>query len=186
MLLLFAAAGCATEVPPEWNEADGFRWRELAVRDRGDPGFTQMSTRRTGVDFENRLSRVAAIEHDHLLVGSGVAVGDYDGDGRPDLYFSRLEGSNALYRNLGGWRFEEVTEVAGVGAPDRYSTGASFADVDGDGRLDLFVTALGGPNALFLNSGDGSFEDVTEAAGLTSALGSTSAAFADVDMAAPC
>lgn len=181
MLLLLAVGGCATETPPRWNEADGFRWRELSVRERGGPGFTKMSSRRTDVDFENRLSRVAAIEHDHLLVGSGVAVGDYDGDGRPDLYFSRLEGSNALYRNLGGWRFEDVTESAGVGAAGRFSTGAAFADVDGDGRLDLFVTALGGPNALFRNRGDGSFEDVTEAAGLSSALGSTSAAFADVD-----
>lgn len=181
LLLLLAVAGCASEATPPWQEAEDFRWRELSIRERGNPGFTEMSTRRTGVDFGNRLSRVAAIEHDHLLVGSGVAVGDYDGDGLADLYFPRLEGSNALYRNLGGWRFEDVTEEAGVGAPGRYSTGASFADVDGDGRLDLFVTALGGPNALFLNLGDGSFEDATADAGLSSALGSTSATFADVD-----
>lgn len=180
-LLILAVGACAPEVPIEWMEADGYRWRDLAVPRRGEPGFTSMSARRTGVDFENRLSRAAAMDHDHLLLGSGVAIGDYDGDGRPDLYFSRLEGSNALYRNLGNWRFEDVTETAGVAALGRYSTGASFADVDGDGHLDLFVTALGGPNALFRNRGDGSFEDVTDAAGLTSALGSTSATFADVE-----
>ncbi|MEE2899378.1 MAG: FG-GAP-like repeat-containing protein [Gemmatimonadota bacterium] len=181
LLLLLVLGGCAPEVLPDWTEADGYRWRELTVPRRGGPGFTAMSARRTDVAFENRLAAATALQHDHLLVGSGVAIGDYDGDGRPDLYFSRLEGTNALYRNLGGWRFEEVTEPAGVGAPDRYSTGATFADVDGDGRLDLFVTALGGPNALFLNRGDGSFEEVAEAAGLASELGSTSAAFADVD-----
>ena len=181
LLLILAVGGCAPEVPREWREADGYRWRELTVPRRGGPGFTAMPGRRTGVAFENRLSAAAAMEHDHLLVGSGVAIGDYDGDGRPDLYFARLEGVNALYRNLGGWRFEDVTEAAGVGAPGRYSTGASFADVDGDGHLDLFVTALGGPNALFRNRGDGSFEDVTDAAGLTSAFGSTTATFADVD-----
>ena len=72
-------------------------------------------------------------------------------------------------------------EDAGVDAPDRYSTGAVFADVDGDGRLDLFVTALGGPNALYRNLGEGSFEEVTRSAGLESAMGSTSATFADID-----
>ncbi len=158
LLLLLVLGGCAPEVLPDWTEADGYRWRELTVPRRGGPGFTAMSARRTDVAFENRLAAATALQHDHLLVGSGVAIGDYDGDGRPDLYFSRLEGGNALYRNLGGWRFEEVTEPAGVGAPDRYSTGATFADVDGDGRLDLFVTALGGPNALFRNRGYGSFE----------------------------
>ena len=119
MLLLLTVGGCASEASPPWHEAEGFRWRELSVRERGQPGFTEMSPRRTGVDFGNRLSRALAIEHDHLLVGSGVAVGDYDGDGLADLYFSRLQGPNALYRNLGGWRFEDVTEAAGVGGRDR-------------------------------------------------------------------
>ena len=114
-MLILTVGGCAPDVPLEWSEADGYRWRELAVPTRGGPGFTAISARRTDVDFENRLSAAAALQQDHLLVGSGVAVGDYDGDGLPDLYFARLEGDNALYRNLGGWRFEDVTEAAGVG-----------------------------------------------------------------------
>ena len=69
LLLLLAVAGCASEATPPWQEAEDFRWRELSIRERGNPGFTEMSPRRTGVDFGNRLSRVAAIEHDHLLVG---------------------------------------------------------------------------------------------------------------------
>ncbi len=62
LLLLLAVAGCASEATPPWQEAEDFRWRELSIRERGNPGFTEMSTRRTGVDFGNRLSRVAAIE----------------------------------------------------------------------------------------------------------------------------
>ena len=55
-----------------------------------------------------------------------------------------MDGPNVLYRNLVGWRFEDVTEAAGVAAPDRFSTGAVLADLDGDGDLDLLVTAMGG------------------------------------------
>ncbi|MBT3499747.1 MAG: hypothetical protein HN463_12850 [Gemmatimonadales bacterium] len=181
-VLLFVASGaCAPEQPTTWQDEGSYRWRDVAVPSRGAAGFESMSSRRTGIDFENRLSTETARDHDHLLIGSGVTIGDYDGDGLPDVYFSRLEGGNALYRNLGGWRFEDVTATAGVVADGRYSTGAAFADVDGDGRLDLFVTALGGPNALFHNRGDGTFEDVTDRVGLGSTLGSTSAALADID-----
>lgn len=117
----------------------------------------------------------------HLVQGSGVALGDFDGDGLVDIYLARIEGPNALYRNLGNWRFQEVAAERGVAAPDRFSTGAVFADVDGDGDLDLLVTALGGPNALFLNDGTGHFTELTAEAGLASDRGSTTMTLADVD-----
>ena len=79
------------------------------------------------------------LENHNLMNGSGVAAGDFDGDGLCDLYFCAIDGTNALYRNLGNWRFENVTEKAGVGCPGWRSTGAVFADVDGDGRLDLLI-----------------------------------------------
>jgi len=67
-------------------------------------------------------------------IGTGVAVGDYDGDGRPDIYAVSKTESNRLFRNLGDWRFEEVTDAAGVGGPlDAWSQGAAFVDVDNDG-----------------------------------------------------
>ena len=178
--LLCLGAACADAPLPEWQETDGIRWRALVV-DGGDPGFTRLSGSRTGIAFSNELDPTVSREHDHLQIGSGVAIGDVDGDGLADVYLARLEGDNALYRNLGGLRFEDVTQAAGVAAAGRYSTGASFADVDGDGDLDLFVTALGGPNALYTNDGAGVFTERTEAAGLNSHLGSTTATWADVD-----
>ena len=95
-----------------------------------------------------------------------------DGDGLPDIYLTSNQGSNALYRNLGDFRFEDVTARAGVALTGRHSTGAVFADVDGDGDLDLLVSTLGGGVALFLNDGHGVFTERTKDAGLGSPAGS--------------
>jgi enediyne biosynthesis protein E4 len=132
----------------------------------------------------------------HAGEGMGVAVGDYDGDGFMDLYLTAL-GSNALYRNRGDGSFEDVTARAGADDP-RWSTSAAFADLDGDGNLDLFVanyvddTASSGrpcfepagardycppsryrpvPSRLLRNRGDGRFEDVSARAGILRAFG---------------
>src|SRR5947208_11067385 len=117
----------------------------------------------------------------NLMNGSGVALGDYDGDGLCDIYLCNLNGTNALFRNLGNWKFVNVTDLAGVACPGQTATGAVFADLNGDGHLDLLVTSMGGPNACFLNDGHGHFTNVTAAAGLVSNLGSTSMALADID-----
>lgn len=186
LLLLSGSAlvvvwGCASDPQLVWHEEDGYRWAVLPDFDGAVAGFEEISTRQTGVDFSNTLDEASLVQNRHYMNGSGVAVGDIDGDGWTDLYFARLDGPNVLYRNRGGWQFEEITEWAGVAAPDRYSTGAVFADIDGDGDLDLLVTAMGGPNAAFLNDGTGRFTDITERAGLASQMGSTSMALADVD-----
>lgn len=178
LLLLLS---CEPYTPPEWHEEDGYRWHELTVPGRGGPGFTRMSPDRTGIGFRNELDPQSALDREHLLIGSGVALGDVDGDGLPDVYLARLEGPNALYRNLGGWRFEEITDQAGVALADRNSTGAAFADVDGNGHLDLIVTALGAPNTLLLNDGRGRFVDVGDWAGSDSDLGSSTVSLADVN-----
>jgi hypothetical protein len=101
--------------------------------------------------------------YDH---GCGVAVGDFDGDGFEDIYFCNQLGRNALYRNKGDGTFEDVTDKAGVALGDRVCVGATWADYDNDGHLDLFVTSTRGGNVLFRNNGDGTFTDVTEKAGL--------------------
>jgi len=117
----------------------------------------------------------------------GCAVGDYDGDGRPDLYVansvSRWGKSNAdhcgrLFRNLGGGRFEDATEKSGVRACG-LGMGACWADLDGDGRLDLYLTNVG-PNAVWWNRGDGTFEPGRDT-GLEDPLFSAGAAVLDYD-----
>ncbi len=142
--------------------------------------------------FVDETQRAGFRSHGH---GMGVAVGDYDGDGFADLYLTAL-GSNALYRNRGDGTFEDVTARAGVD-DTRWSTSAAFADLDADGDLDLFVTNYVDPAAtatpcyepagsrdycppgryrpvpdrLFRNRGDGTFEDVSEVAGILRAFG---------------
>ena len=118
--------------------------------------------------------------YDH---GSGLAVGDYDGDGRDDVYFCNQCGGNALYHNDGGGKFTDVTASAGadIALGDRIKVAATFADYDEDGDQDLFVTSTRGGNALFRNEGGGRFADVTESSGLRKAAHAQSAAFFDAD-----
>ena len=89
-----------------------------------------------------------AVQYDH---GNGLAVADIDGDGLLDIYFTTQLGTNRLYRNLGGGKFEDITSQAGVGLPDQIVVSASFADVDNDGLPDLFVTTVRHRNHLFKN-----------------------------------
>lgn len=178
-LFLLIAAGCSkTELT--WNEDSNFRWAALDVS-RGEAGFKMRSSSSTGVSFVNHLTGDQIAENRHRMHGSGVALGDVDGDGWTDIYFAQLDGDNILYRNKGDWKFEDITAQAGVAAPNRFSTGAVFADLEGDGDLDLLVTAMGGPNAAFINDGTGTFTDQTQALGLASSKGSTSMALADVE-----
>jgi hypothetical protein len=164
-----------------WHEQDGYRWAELAIPKTGKPGFTLLPPSKTGVENSNRLTHEQIVKNQHLLNGSGVAVGDVDGDGLVDLYFCRLDGGNILYKNLGNWQFKNITAEANVACAGQFSTGAAFADIDGDGDLDLLVTALGGPNACFLNDGAGKFTDFTKESGIAANTGATTMALADVD-----
>ncbi len=137
----------------------------------------------SGILFEHQIVDDAgrdykAAHYDH---GNGIAVADVDGDGWHDLYFTTQLGSNRLYRNLGGNRFEDITESAGVGLTDQISVAASFADIDNDGHPDLFVTTVRHGNRLFRNRGDGRFEEITRRAGLDYSGHSSSAVFFDFD-----
>ena len=116
--------------------------------------------------------------YDH---GAGLAVGDYDNDGRDDIYFLNQHGANALYRNKGDGTFDDVTVKSGVAVEDRVSVGATFADYDNDGWEDLFVTTTRGGNILFHNRRDGTFEDVTAKAGVAHSGHSQSGTFFDYD-----
>src|SRR4029079_14761849 len=141
-LALAGACRSAPEPEPElsWHASASGRWRGLAAT-RGERGFTRMAAERTGVRFQNSVRDSVLLGNRILGQGAGVALGDVDGDGLVDVFLARTEGGSVLYRNLGGWRFEDITAQAGVGAAGRYSTGAAFADIDGDGDLDLLLLA---------------------------------------------
>ncbi len=179
LLALVALAPAAGAL--DWQPAAGGRVAELAARPNGKAGFTSLSGRETGVAFTNLLTEERGITNQIYMSGAGVACGDVDGDGWCDVYFCGLDSPNALYRNLGGWKFQDVTASAGVTCADQASTGAVFADVDGDGDLDLLVNALGRGTRLFLNNGRGGFREDTMAAGLASRSAAMSLALADVD-----
>jgi enediyne biosynthesis protein E4 len=157
----------------------GYRSHALKVPEGGEAGFTRLPGHLTGITFSNHLSDASAAANQIRLNGSGVAAGDVDGDGWCDLYFCGLEGGNRLYRNLGGWHFEDITDEAGVRCAGQYSTGAVFADVDGDGDLDLLVNSIGGGTRLFLNDGKGHFHESTNS-GLVRQFGAMSMALGDL------
>jgi len=164
----------------EWQQGNGFRFAKLPVPASGKTGFTLMPPEATGILFTNFLSEESVAKNRILENGSGVALGDVDGDGLCDIYLCRLEGPNVLYRNLGNWRFEDITESAGVACAGLYSTGAVLADIDGDGDLDLLVNSIGGGTRCFLNDGKGHFTEVTGTR-LVHRFGSTSMALEDID-----
>ena len=143
----------------------------------------------SGVDF---VLQNSPTDRKHLVetMPGGIAAFDYDGDGLTDLYFTNgaalpsLEKTsprywNRLYRNLGGFKFKDVTETAGV-AGLGYSMGAAAGDYDNDGHVDLFVAGVG-RNILYRNRGDGTFEDVTVKAGIKSDVWSIGAVWFDYD-----
>ncbi|MGA8596772.1 MAG: CRTAC1 family protein [Bryobacteraceae bacterium] len=128
----------------------------------------------------------------HMIetMAGGLAVFDFDGDGKPDIFFTNgapIPGLrktepqfwNRLYHNEGGLRFRDVTEDAGV-AGDGYSMGAAAGDYDNDGHVDLFVAGVN-RNILYHNLGNGRFEDVTEKAGIKSGKWAVAAGWFDYD-----
>ncbi len=145
----------------EWHAENGFRWAELEIPKTGKTGFTLLPPDQTGIYFTNTLSAWEGAANRVLYNGSGVAVGDYDHDGLPDIFLCGLETRNALYKNLGNWKFKDVTEEAGLVCPGKYFRGAVFADINGDGFLDLLVATAGRGVLCFCNDTHGKFKDIT-------------------------
>ncbi len=164
----------------EWQPAAGYRWARLPVPTTGQTGFERLNGASTGILFTNRVSNERSGNR-NLLSGAGVAAGDVDGDGWCDLFFCGLDSPCALYRNQGGWKFEDITARAGVACAGLDCTAAAFADLDGDGTLDLIVNTLGHGPLVFRNDGQAHFTDITDAAGVRAATGGMSLALADVN-----
>jgi hypothetical protein len=126
----------------EWEAGHGFRRARLTPAQPGRTGFTPVPATLTGITFTNTLSASRYLTNMNYLNGSGLAAGDVDGDGRCDLFVCGIERPCALYRNLGGWRFEDITAQAGVGLTNFSATGAVFADLNRDGHPDFFVSDM--------------------------------------------
>lgn len=163
----------------EWHDEGHYRWAVVKPGFFGSDGFRQLGPSKTNIHFNNSLGIDDIAKNRHYLNGSGVAAGDINGNGLVDLYFTGLNQPNRLYKNLGGMKFRDITEEAGVLHEGFYSTGAVFVDVNGNGHLDLLVTAMHGENVLYLNDGAGNFHK-SENSGLGQAKGSMTMALADL------
>lgn len=130
--------------------------------------FEALPPQTTGITFVNRLEEKPGnniLETEFFYNGGGVAIGDIDQNGLPDIYFTANQGSNALYLNQGNYKFQNITSAAGVEDSTGWSAGTAMADVNGDGLLDIYICKAGETepenrrNKLFINNGDQTFSE---------------------------
>ncbi len=148
----------------------------------GDHLFELLDPKKVGIDFYHKWNDLLG-QNRNTATGSGVAMGDYDGDGLVDVFLPRTTDGGRLYRNLGNFRFEDATDKSLIGpGQGRWTLGASFADIDNDGDLDLYVCGYRCPNHLYINRGDGTFEEKSKQFGLDYFGSSIIMSFADYDL----
>src|ERR1700712_228648 len=165
---------------------------------RSDKLFAKLSPSETNIHFENNLEKrdlFGILYYLYYYNGGGVAIGDINNDGLPDIYFTANSfGHNKLYLNKGNFQFEDITDHAGVAGTADWCSGVTMADVNGDGLLDIYVCAvanhhgLKGHNMLFINNGPGpggknevTFTESAAQYGLDFSGFTTQAAFFDYD-----
>ena len=156
-----------------------------------NPTFELLESECTGITFNNELSYTEAFNpytYRNFYNGGGVALGDINNDGLIDIYFTGNLVKNALYLNLGDFKFDEIAVSAGVACENIWSSGATFVDINQDGWLDLYVCKSGMPggknrhNELFINQKDNTFKEASEQYGLNIIGLSVQAAFFDYDL----
>ncbi|MBS1744670.1 MAG: VCBS repeat-containing protein [Bacteroidetes bacterium] len=157
--------------------------------------FVKLSSSHTGINFNNKITEndsINPLDLEFLYNGGGVAVGDFNNDGKPDLYFTASTTSNKLYLNKGNLKFEDITETANVGGNGEWSNAASVVDINNDGREDIYVctTVISNPllrkNLLYINQGTNDkgipvFKEMAAEYGLADTSWSVHAAFFDYD-----
>lgn len=156
-----------------------------------EPLFKKLTSAQTGVEFENAVTSSDTLNLDNyplIYNGGGVAIGDINNDGLPDIYLTGNMVSSKLYLNKGNMQFEDITESAGV-ETDRWATGVSMVDINADGYLDIYVSVAApensGPeeraNLLFINNGNNTFTEAAGKYGIAGTDFTTHAAFLDYD-----
>lgn len=168
------------------EEIHSFKLSELDGLSSERTLFTEVAKEDSGIVFDNRFEnpeRWRSLWRQYFIgsIGTGVSLGDVNGDQLPDLFLVGKDVPNALYLNVGDFRFEDVTKGAGVAGTEGFGTGSALVDIDNDGDLDLYVCYVGTANELFLNDGKGSFRKAEESCGLFVVAGSNAPAFADYD-----
>lgn len=161
-----------------------------ACKEKKNTLFSSLPASYTRIDFENRLpanDSLTILDYLYYYNGGGVAIGDVNNDGLPDIYFTSNRGSNKLYLNKGHLQFEDITDKAGVQGKGNWKTGVTLADVNGDGLLDIYVCEVGGykglsgRNELFINNGNLTFTERAGEYGLDVEGFNTQASFFDYD-----
>ena len=152
--------------------------------------FTKLSAKKTGIKFRNTIKETEAFNHlkySYLYNGAGVAVGDINNDGLPDIFFAGNLAKCRLYLNKGDFKFEDITQTAGVAAKDTWNNGVTMVDINGDGFLDIYLCSSTDSrpefrkNLLFINNGDLTFTEKAAEYGITDPAYSTHSTFFDYD-----
>lgn len=156
------------------------------------PTFVKLDPRLTGITFNNQLMEneyFNSFSYDYFYNGGGVAAGDIDNDGLVDIYFTGNMLGNRLYKNMGNWKFKDITDQANVAATNTWCTGTSFVDINADGLLDIYVcrSLKSGNkdwhrNLLYINNGNLTFTESAKKYGLDDVGYSTQASFFDYDL----
>ena len=175
--------GCSRRTSPQQMEA--IQREDLTVSRNDHEGklFTKIPHEQSGIHFRYRWNPPVefAMQLNSYACTAGVAIGDYDGDDRPDIFLANQTNGGSLYRNLGNFKFEDVTTESRLAVEGMWTTGVSFVDIDNDRDLDLYLCGFDCPNRLYLNNGDGTFVERAKDFGLDYCGASTMMAFSDYD-----
>ncbi|MCA9217825.1 MAG: VCBS repeat-containing protein [Planctomycetales bacterium] len=150
------------------------------------PLFQRVPPDQSGLNFVHRWEPANNSDRDLIataFAGGGVALGDIDHDGLPEVFLTRPHGGARLYKNLGDFKFQDITADVGIEKTlaEHWAAGATFVDIQGDGHLDLYVCGYRSRNKLFINTGEGTFVERAEEYGLAFSGASVMMSFADYD-----
>jgi hypothetical protein len=164
----------------------------VSCKEQADNGALFKEMENTGISFINTLSEQKdfnVFKYRNFYNGGGVATGDLDNDGLPEVFFTANQGANKLFKNLGNFKFEDISMKAGFGDKPQWSTGVVFVDVNADGWLDIYICNAGQmenrtlrKNQLFINNKNLTFTERAAEYGLDNDGYTTHASFFDYDL----